>query len=316
MMPTEVSEHFRSGFVSLVGRPNAGKSTLTNAMVGTKVAITSSKPQTTRRVIRGIVSREEYQLILVDTPGLHRPRTLLGERLNDMVAETLSGMDAVAMCIPANEKIGPGDRFITEQLAQLRNIPVIALVTKVDTVTRGVLADQLIAVQQLGEEVLTPQSGEGFAEIVPVSVRGDIQVDTVLEVFTKYLPQSPPLYPDGEITDEPNDVMVAELIREAALEDVFDELPHSLAVVVTEMVEGEAEPGEDPITDIYAEIYVERDSQKGIIIGKGGSQLRTIRQRARRNIRRLLGTRVSLDLVVKVAKEWQRNPKYMNRLGF
>lgn len=316
MMPTEVSEHFRSGFVSLVGRPNAGKSTLTNAMVGTKVAITSSKPQTTRRVIRGIVSREEYQLILVDTPGLHRPRTLLGERLNDMVAETLSGMDAVAMCIPANEKIGPGDRFITEQLAQLRNIPVIALVTKVDIVTRGVLADQLIAVQQLGEEVLTPQSGEGFAEIVPVSVRGDIQVDTVLEVFTKYLPQSPPLYPDGEITDEPNDVMVAELIREAALEDVFDELPHSLAVVVTEMVEGEAEPGEDPITDIYAEIYVERDSQKGIIIGKGGSQLRTIRQRARRNIRRLLGTRVSLDLVVKVAKEWQRNPKYMNRLGF
>lgn len=316
MMPTEVSEHFRSGFVSLVGRPNAGKSTLTNAMVGTKVAITSSKPQTTRRVIRGIVSREEYQLILVDTPGLHRPRTLLGERLNDMVAETLSGMDAVAMCIPANEKIGPGDRFITEQLAQLRNIPVIALVTKVDIVTRGVLADQLIAVQQLGEEVLTPQSGEGFAEIVPVSVRGDIQVDTVLEVFTKYLPQSPPLYPDGEITDEPNDVMVAELIREAALEDVFDELPHSLAVVVTEMVEGEAEPGEEPITDIYAEIYVERDSQKGIIIGKGGSQLRTIRQRARRNIRRLLGTRVSLDLVVKVAKEWQRNPKYMNRLGF
>lgn len=316
MMPTEVSEHFRSGFVSLVGRPNAGKSTLTNAMVGTKVAITSSKPQTTRRVIRGIVSREEYQLILVDTPGLHRPRTLLGERLNDMVAETLSGMDAVAMCIPANEKIGPGDRFITEQLAQLRNIPVIALVTKVDIVTRGVLADQLIAVQQLGEEVLTPQSGEGFAEIVPVSVRGDIQVDTVLEVFTKYLPQSPPLYPDGEITDEPNDVMVAELIREAALEDVFDELPHSLAVVVTEMVEGEAESGEEPITDIYAEIYVERDSQKGIIIGKGGSQLRTIRQRARRNIRRLLGTRVSLDLVVKVAKEWQRNPKYMNRLGF
>lgn len=316
MMPTEVSEHFRSGFVSLVGRPNAGKSTLTNAMVGTKVAITSSKPQTTRRVIRGIVSREEYQLILVDTPGLHRPRTLLGERLNDMVAETLSGMDAVAMCIPANEKIGPGDRFITEQLAQLRNIPVIALVTKVDTVTRGVLADQLIAVQQLGEEVLTPQSGEGFAEIVPVSVRGDIQVDTVLEVFTKYLPQSPPLYPDGDITDEPNDVMVAELIREAALEDVFDELPHSLAVVVTEMVEGEAESGEDPIIDIYAEIYVERDSQKGIIIGKGGSQLRTIRQRARRNIRRLLGTRVSLDLVVKVAKEWQRNPKYMNRLGF
>lgn len=316
MMPTEYPEHFRSGFISLVGRPNAGKSTLTNAMVGTKVAITSSKPQTTRRVIRGIVTAEDHQLILVDTPGLHRPRTLLGERLNDLVAETLSGMDAVAMCIPANEKIGPGDRFITEQLAKLHKIPVIALVTKVDTVTRGVLADQLIAVQQLGEDVLSTENGEGFAEIVPVSVKGDVQVDTVVEVLTKYLPQSPPLYPDGEITDEPDDIMVAELIREAALEDVFDELPHSLAVVVNEMAEREGEPGEKPITDIYAEIYVERDSQKGIIIGKGGAQLRTIGQRSRKSIRRLLGTQVHLDLVVKVAKEWQRNPKYMNRLGF
>lgn len=316
MMPTEFPEHYRSGFVSLVGRPNAGKSTLTNAMVGSKVAITSSKPQTTRRVIRGIVTTEDYQLILVDTPGLHRPRTLLGERLNDLVAETLSGMDAVALCIPANEKIGPGDRFITEQLATLRKTPVIALVTKVDTVTRGVLADQLIAVQQLGEEVLTPESGEGFAEIVPVSVKGDIQVDTVLDVLTKYLPPSPALYPDGEITDEPDDVMIAELIREAALEDVFDELPHSLAVVVTEMGLREGAADEDPITDIYAEIYVERDSQKGIIIGKGGQQLRRIGRRARKNIQELLGTRVYLDLVVKVAKEWQRNPKHMNRLGF
>lgn len=316
MKPIEYPPDFHSGFVSLVGRPNAGKSTLTNALVGSKVAITSSKPQTTRRVIRGIVSDTHHQLILVDTPGLHRPRTLLGERLNDLVAETLSGMDAVAMCIPANEKIGPGDRFIAEQLAKLQKIPVIALVTKVDTVTRGVLADQLIAVQQLGEDVLTGVSGEGFADIVPVSVKGDVQVDTVVEVLTKYLPQSPPLYPDGEITDEPDDIMVAELIREAALEDVFDELPHSLAVVVTEMDEREGEPGEPPITDIYAEIYVERDSQKGIIIGKGGSQLRTIGQRSRKSIRRLLGTQVTLDLVVKVAKEWQRNPKHMNRLGF
>lgn len=316
MNPHEYPEHYRSGFVSLVGRPNVGKSTLTNAMVGTKIAITSSKPQTTRRVIRGIVSTDDYQLILVDTPGLHRPRTLLGERLNELVAETLSGMDAVAMCIPANEKIGPGDRFITEQLANLRNIPVIALVTKVDTVTRGVLADQLIAVQELGETVLTPETGEGFTEIVPVSVKGDIQVDTVLGVLTQYLPKSPALYPNDEITDEPDDVMVAELIREAALEDVFDELPHSLAVVVTEMSLREGQPADDPITDIYAEIYVERDSQKGIIIGKGGQQLKAIGQRARRNIRKLLGTGVYLDLVVKVAKEWQRNPKHMNRLGF
>ena len=316
MMPTEYPEHFRSGFVSLVGRPNVGKSTLTNAMVGSKIAITSSKPQTTRRVIRGIVSSDDHQLILVDTPGLHRPRTLLGERLNELVAETLAGMDAVAMCIPANEKIGPGDRFIAEQLAKLHKTPIIALVTKVDTVTRGVLADQLIAVQQLGEEILTPDTREGFTEIVPVSVQGDVQVDTVVEVLSKYLPKSPPLYPDGEVTDEPNDIMVAELIREAALEDVFDELPHSLAVVVNEMGLREDQPEDQPITDIYAAIYVERDSQKGIIIGKGGQQLRAIRQRARKNIQKLLGTRVYLDLVVKVAKEWQRDPKYMNRLGF
>ena len=316
MMPTEYPEHFRSGFVSLVGRPNVGKSTLTNAMVGSKVAITSSKPQTTRRVIRGIVSGDDHQLILVDTPGLHRPRTLLGERLNELVAETLAGMDAVAMCIPANEKIGPGDRFIAEQLAKLHKTPIIALVTKIDTVTRGVLADQLIAVQQLGEDILTPDTGEGFTEIVPVSVQGDVQVDTVVEVLTKYLPKSPALYPDGEVTDEPDDIMVAELIREAALEDVFDELPHSLAVVVTEMGLREDEPEDQPITDIYAAIYVERDSQKGVIIGKGGQQLRAIRQRARKNIQKLLGTRVYLDLVVKVAKEWQRNPKHMNRLGF
>ena len=316
MMPTDYPEHFRSGFVSLIGRPNVGKSTLTNAMVGSKIAITSSKPQTTRRVIRGIVSGDDHQLILVDTPGLHRPRTLLGERLNELVAETLAGMDAVAMCIPANEKIGPGDRFIAEQLAKLHHTPIIALVTKVDTVTRGVLADQLIAVQQLGEEIITPDTGEGFTEIVPVSVQGDVQVDTVVEVLTKYLPKSPPLYPDGEVTDEPDDIMVAELIREAALEDVFDELPHSLAVVVTEMGLREDQPEGQPITDIYAEIYVERDSQKGIIIGKGGRQLQAIGQRARKNIQKLLGTRVYLDLVVKVAKEWQRNPKHMNRLGF
>lgn len=315
MMPTEFPEHYRSGFVSLVGRPNAGKSTLTNAMVGSKIAITSSKPQTTRRVIRGTVSTDDYQLILVDTPGLHRPRTLLGERLNELVAETLSGMDAVAMCIPADEKIGPGDRFITEQLAKLHNTPVIALVTKVDTVTRGVLADQLLAVQHLGEELLGDDT-DGFAEIVPVSVKGDVQIDTVVEVLTKYLPQSPALYPDGQITDEPDDIMVAELIREAALEDVFDELPHSLAVVVSEMGPREDGPEADPIVDIYAEIYVERDSQKGIIIGKGGKQLRSIGKRARKNIQELLGTRVYLDLVVKVAKEWQRNPKHMNRLGF
>lgn len=316
-MIDNVPADYRSGFVSFVGRPNAGKSTLTNALVGAKVAITSSKPQTTRRVIRGIVDGEKAQLILVDTPGLHRPRTLLGERLNDLVAETLDGVDAVGFCIPADENIGPGDRFIANKLTGLRRTPVVAVVTKTDKVSKARLADQLMAVHALGEEILGPENnGEGFHAIVPVSGLKKDQLEDLTEVMSALMPQSPPLYPEGEITDEPDNVMVAELIREAALEDVRDELPHSLAVVVDEMSLREGRPEDKPLIDIYAQMFVERDSQKAIIIGKRGSRLREVGAKARKEIEAMLGTKVYLDIQVKVAKEWQRDPKQIRKVGF
>lgn len=306
------AEH-RAGFVSLVGRPNAGKSTLTNALVGQKVAITSAKPQTTRHTIRGIVNREDSQIVLVDTPGLHRPRTLLGQRLNDLVADTLAEVDAVGFCLPANEKIGPGDRFIAVQLARLNSKPLIAVVTKTDLVDRQALTEQLLAVARLGTEV----AGEdGWADIVPVSAADGFQVDTVAEVFSRHMPASPVLYPGGELTDEPEAVMVAELVREAALEGVRDELPHSLAVVVEEMIQREGRSEDNPMLDVHVNLYVERPSQKAIIIGKGGARLREVGTTARRGIEALLGTRIYLDLHVKVAKDWQRDPKQLVKLGF
>jgi GTP-binding protein Era len=293
----------RSGFACLVGRPNAGKSTLTNALVGQKVAITSSRPQTTRHTVRGIVHRPDAQLVLVDTPGLHRPRTLLGQRLNDLVLETLSEVDVLGFCLPADQKVGPGDRFIAEQLATVPRTPVVALVTKADLVDRGRLAEHLVAVDALGS----------WADVVPVSATEGYQVDVVADVLVSHLPAGPPLYPEGELTDEPEAVMVAELVREAALEGVRDELPHSLAVVVEEMVPRE---GRDDLLDVRVHLFVERDSQKGIVIGRGGARLREVGSRARHQIEALLGTKVFLDLHVKVAKDWQRDPKQLARLGF
>jgi GTP-binding protein Era len=316
-MAEKTEEHsapdYRAGFAVLVGRPNAGKSTLTNALVGQKVAITSAKPQTTRHTIRGIVHREDGQLILVDTPGLHRPRTLLGQRLNDLVAETLSEVDAIGFCIPANERIGPGDKYIANQLAAVPRKPIVALVTKADLVDRAQLTEQLLAVDALGREVL---GGEGWADVVPVSGQDGYQVSTVADVLIGHMPPSPPLYPDGELTDEPEAVMVAELIREAALEGVRDELPHSLAVVVEEIVPREGRSEDNPLLDVRVNLFVERPSQKAIIIGKGGSRLREVGTAARRGIEALLGTRIYLDLHVKVAKDWQRDPKQLGRLGF
>ena len=300
---------YRAGFAALVGRPNAGKSTLTNALVGAKVAITSSKPQTTRHTVRGIVTTPAWQLILVDTPGLHKPRTLLGERLNDVVRETLLDVDVVGFCITADQRVGPGDQFIARELAELqraKRTPVVAIVTKSDRVDRRRLAEQLIAVDQAGT----------WADIVPCSAtRGD-QVDTVAEVLAGHLPVSPQLYPDEVHTDEPDAVMVAELVREAALEGVRDELPHSLAVVVDEMVPREGREDAAPLLDVRVTVYVERDSQKAIVIGRGGSRLREVGTTARAGIESLLGQRVHLDLHVKVAKDWQRDPKALQRLGF
>ena len=305
-----MTEH-RSGFACFVGRPNVGKSTLTNALVGTKVAITSSKPQTTRTVVRGIVHRPDGQLVLVDTPGLHRPRTLLGERLNDLVHSTWSEVDVVAVCFPADEKIGPGDRFLVSELAKIRRGPRVAVVTKTDAATPDQIGEQLLAVQALGAE-----TGTEWAEIVPVSAVEGEQVSLLADLLLRLLPEGPQLYPDGDLTDAPEEQLVAELIREAALEGVRDELPHSIAVVVEEMTLREGRPEDRPLLDVYAHLFVERDSQKGIVIGKGGSRLKQVGSDARQQITALLGTPVHLDLRVKVAKDWQRDPKQLRRLGF
>jgi GTP-binding protein Era len=300
---------FRSGFVCFVGRPNTGKSTLTNALVGQKVAITSNRPQTTRHTIRGIVHRDDFQIILVDTPGLHRPRTLLGQRLNDLVKDTYSEVDVIGMCIPADEAIGPGDRWIYQQIrAVAPKTTLIAIVTKIDKVPKDRVAAQLLAVSEL----MGPQT-----EIVPVSATAGEQLDVLTDVLVAQLPAGPAYYPDGELTDEPEEVLMAELIREAALEGVRDELPHSLAVVIDEVSEREGRsPEQGELIDVHAILYVERDSQKGIVIGKGGARLREVGTAARTQIEKLLGTKVYLDLRVKIAKNWQRDPKQLGRLGF
>jgi GTP-binding protein Era len=303
---------FRSGFACFVGRPNAGKSTLTNALVGSKVAIASSKPQTTRHAIRGIVHRPDAQLVLIDTPGLHKPRTLLGERLNDLVRGTWTEVDVVGVCLPANQKIGPGDTYLVGEIAALPKRPtLVAIATKSDLVRPDRMAEHLIAIQRL-EETL----GIAWASIVPVSATAGDQLDVLADEIVALLPEGPMLYPDGEITDEPEETLVAELIREAALEGVHDELPHSITVEVEEMSLRDGRPENKPLLDVYASMIVERDSQKGIIIGHRGTRLREIGAAARQQIEKLLGTPVYLDLKVKVLKEWQRDPKHLNRLGF
>ncbi|MFE2038038.1 GTPase Era [Streptomyces scopuliridis] len=301
----------RAGFACFVGRPNAGKSTLTNALVGQKVAITSNRPQTTRHTVRGIVHRPEAQLILVDTPGLHKPRTLLGERLNDVVRTTWAEVDVIGFCLPADQKLGPGDRYIAKELAAIKKTPKVAVVTKTDLVDSKTLAEQLIAIDQLGKEL-----GLEWAEIVPVSAVGGQQIGLLADLLVPLLPESPPLYPQGDLTDEPEQVMVAELIREAALEGVRDELPHSIAVVVEEMLPREDRPADKPLLDIHANVYIERPSQKGIIIGPKGKRLKEVGTKSRKHIEALLGTPVFLDLHVKVAKDWQRDPKQLRKLGF
>ncbi len=296
---------FRSGFACFVGRPNAGKSTLTNALIGQKVAITSSRPQTTRHAVRGIVHRPDAQLVLVDTPGLHKPRTLLGQRLNDLVRETYASVDLVCFCVTADDKIGPGDKFIAAELRELKT-PVIAVVTKTDKAGKEQIGEQLLAVSRLGE----------WADVVPVSAVSDFQVDLLSDLLVARLPEGPALYPEGELTDEPEQTLAAEMIREAALEGVRDELPHSIAVVIEEMSPREGRPDDRPLLDVFAVLYVERDSQKAIVIGTGGSRLKAVGTTARAQIQTLLGTPVHLDLRVKVAKDWQRDPRQLRKLGF
>jgi GTP-binding protein Era len=290
---------FRSGFCCFVGRPNAGKSTLMNALVGEKVAITSSRPQTTRHAIRGILNRPDAQLVVVDTPGLHRPRTLLGERLNDVVQSTLSAVDVIGFCVAADQPVGPGDRYIAEQLTGVR-AAVVAVLTKTDLAKPPVIVRQLAELAALGP----------FAEVVPVSAVDGSQIDVLADLLIAQLPEAPPLYPQEIRTDEPAESMIAELIREAALEGVRDELPHSIAVTVEELQD------EDGLTRVFATIHVERDSQKGIVLGHRGARLRAVGTTARAGIEALLGTNVYLDLHVSVLSEWQRDAKKLDRLGF
>jgi GTP-binding protein Era len=293
---------YRAGFASFIGRPNVGKSTLTNALVGEKIAITSEKPQTTRRAIRGVVHAADGQLVIVDTPGIHRPRTLLGERLNSLVQSTLGDVDVIGFCVPATEKIGPGDRFINDQLDGFPRAKKVAIVTKIDAAGKSAVAAQLLAVQALRD----------WEAIVPTSATSRIQLDTLTTELVKLLPVSPPLYPDEAVTDETIHERIAEYVREAALEGVQEELPHSLAVTIDDIVERD----DSELVDVYANLFVERDSQKAIVIGKGGSRLRDIGARSRPEIERLLGRRVFLSIRVKVAKDWQRDPKLLGRMGF
>ncbi|WP_246055934.1 GTPase Era [Leucobacter komagatae] len=300
-------EEFRAGFVSFVGRPNVGKSTLTNALVGEKIAITSPKPQTTRRAIRGIAHRPDGQLIIVDTPGIHRPRTLLGERLNALVESMLGDVDVIGFCVPANEKLGPGDRFINDRLNDFPRAKKVAILTKVDEASKSEIFDQLLRLGELRE----------WDAVVPISAVTREQLDILSDELLKLMPLSPPLYDDESSTDETEDDRIAELIREAALREAREELPHSLAVTVDDREEREPESdGELGLLELYASLYVERDSQKGIVIGKGGSRLRQIGEDARHEIEALLGRKVYLSLRVKVMKEWQRDPKALGRLGF
>ncbi|CAL4859631.1 GTPase Era [Microbacterium sp. MM2322] len=293
----------RSGFVTFVGRPNVGKSTLTNALVGEKVAITSDKPQTTRKAIRGILNRPGGQLVIVDTPGIHKPRTLLGQRLNDLVDQVLGDVDAIGFLVPATEKVGPGDRRIAASLDGYRRAKKIAIVTKVDIASREEITERLMEVDALRED---------WDAVIPLSAVTDDQLDVLADELLKLMPKGPPLYPEGMVTDESISDRIAEIIREAALDGVRDELPHSIAVTIEDMA-----PREDSdLTDIYANIVVERDSQKAIIIGRGGSRLKDVGARSRAGIEPLVGGRVFLSLRVRVAKEWQRDPKQLGRLGF
>lgn len=301
----DVPEGFRSGFVSFVGRPNTGKSTLTNALVGQKIAITADQPETTRHAIRGLIHRDDAQVVVVDTPGLHRPRTLLGERLNELVKDNYSDVDVIGFTVPADEKIGPGDRWILDNIRNVApNVPIIGIVTKLDKVGKDAVGKQLIALHEmLG----------GDSEVVPVSARKRTQIDVLTDVIVQQLPEGHKFYPDDHITDDDNFTRISELIREAALSGLRDELPHSVAVEIDEILPDEDRPG---VSNVHAVLYVERPGQKKIIEGKDGRRFGRIVHNARKQIIELLGHNVFLDLRIKVLKNWQSDPKSLGRLGF
>lgn len=291
----------KSGFVAIVGRPNTGKSTLINSMVGQKVAITSHHPNTTRHAIRGIVNGADYQAVLVDTPGMHKPRTLLGARLNEVVTESLEDVDLIIMTFPANEKIGAGDDHILQILKDSRATK-IAVITKIDTVSKENLPPRLLEVGALAD----------WAEIIPVSAVKGIQIDLLSNLLSKHLPEGPKLYPEHQKSDQSLEKLICEHIREAAIQGVREELPHSITVTIDEM----SKRSNKDFYDIHATIHVERDSQRGILLGHKGEILKNIGTKARAEIEELIGTKCFLGLHIRVSKEWQRDPKLLERLGF
>lgn len=299
---------FRSGFVAIVGRPNTGKSTLINALVGSKIAITSPHPNTTRHAIRGIVNGENFQAILVDTPGVHKPKTLLGQRLNSVVNESMDSVDVIMMCLPADEQSGSGDVFIAAELAKYPKAKKFALVTKTDLVSKKSLAERLLGISELAQ-------GFTWDEIVPISAAIHDQIDLLEKLIGENVPEGPAFYPEDMKSDQSTEKIICELIREAAMRDARQELPHSITVTIDEMSERE-KTGSRPFFDIHATIHVERDSQTGIILGHQGQRLKDIGMRARADIERELKARIFLGLHVKVSKEWQRDPKQLERLGF
>ncbi len=303
--------NFRSGFACIVGRPNVGKSTLINLMVGEKISIISKQPQTTRHTIRGIVHKKDGQIVLVDTPGIHKPKTLLGSRLNELVKQTWSEVDVVVFCVPADQKIGPGDRFIVQEIHEQIRKPKIGVLTKIDLVNPNLIVERLIELEKVSKDL-----GFDWDEIIPISSESEENVDKLSNLIIKYLPEGPELYPSEIFTEEPIETLVAEFIREAALEDLREELPHSLAVTVEKIENAEDRPIDKPLMKIFANIYVERESQKGIIIGQKGSKLKEIGSLARKQIETLVGTKVYLDLQVKVAPDWQTDLKELTKLGF
>ena len=299
-MRAEPSADYRSGFVSLVGRPNVGKSTLLNALLNRKVAITSSKPQTTRNAIRGVLSGDGYQMVFIDTPGLHKPKTALGERLNDVVRRTLKETDATLFMVDATQEVGTGDAFVAREILAL-STPAICVVNKMDAAKHGRIVSQLAAVEQMG----------AWREIIPVSALNGTKIDELRSLLVDLLPQGPQYYPDDVFTDQPREFLVAEMVREKALELTHQEIPHSIATKLEEIVDRE-----DGVTEIHVNLYVERSSQKGIVIGKGGAMLKEISTRARKELEWILGTKIFLRVQVKVAREWQRDPHALQQLGY